>query len=82
MNGVYKQILMDDIRQCSNLPYIEDEWDEVLEGTYNFNMCKLSFNKWPETILPGYWKIVVETFDGNDDRVSSLTVILQIELVN
>lgn len=76
MNELYKDVLMEDIHNCSNVPYFEDKWDEILKGTFNFNMCKLSFDNWPESLLPGYYKLVVESFDEND----SLSVILEIEL--
>lgn len=81
MNGIYKDILMEDIAKCTNLPTFEGEWDEVLEGTYNFNMCKLGFESFPESLLPGFYKVVVEAFDDKDNMISSLGVILEIELM-
>ncbi|KAL5275856.1 hypothetical protein ACFFRR_001594 [Megaselia abdita] len=81
INGVYKEILMNDVHRCSNAPYFEDEWNEIIKGTYTFNMCKLNFDNWPESVLPGFYKLVMDTFDDNDERVCSLGVILQIEFI-
>lgn len=72
---------MEDVHECCpNAPYFEDEWDEVLIGSYNFNMCKLNFDNWPDNFLPGYYQLVIESFDEEGGEISRSNVIIEIEL--
>lgn len=79
-NGVYKKVVMEDLHVCSNLPYFEDEWEGAVKaGPYNFNMCEFKVDNWPDNMLTGFYKLVIDFFDGGDNLIVSATIVIQIE---
>lgn len=79
-NGVYKQVLMEDLHKCANTPYFEDKWEGVVKaGTYEMNMCKVNVANWPDNMLPGFYKFVAEFFDEGDNIISIFDLIVEIE---
>lgn len=80
-NGVYKNALMEEITDCSNLPTFED-WEGPLEANlYEVNMCKVTCDNWPDNMLPGFYKLLVDVGDDKDINILTYTIIIQIELL-
>lgn len=79
-NGVYKKVIMEDLHKCSNLPHFEDKWEGVVKaGKYELDMCNVSVENWPDNMLPGFYKLLLEFWDEADNAVASATVVVQIE---
>lgn len=79
-NGIYKNALMEDLHNCSNLPFFEDQWGGVLPAMkYEVNMCKFNVANWPDNMIPGFYKFVIEFFDESDKVIVEFNLIIQIE---
>lgn len=79
-NGVYKDVLMGDLHECSDLPFFEDKWEGVVNArTYEMNMCKFNVANWPDNMIPGFYKFVAQFFDEEDTVIAVFTLIVEIE---
>lgn len=79
-NGVYKDAMMEDLHQCSNLPFFEDKWEgSVAAMKYELNMCKFNVANWPDNMLPGFYKFLINFYDESDAIVAIFTLIVEIE---
>lgn len=71
---------MEDLHECSDLPYFEGEWEGVFRaGKYALNMCLFTTETWPITMMPGLYKFVMEFFDDQDVQISITNLIVLIE---
>lgn len=79
-NGVYKDVVMEDLHKCSNLPYFEGNWEAPMKsGKYDLNMCQFSVDNWPDNMPPGYYRLVIDIFDESDAIIATATVTVQLE---
>lgn len=80
LNGVYKDVVMEDLHKCSNLPYFQGKFEgEVEPKEYFINMCKFNVENWPDYLPAGFYKFVVNFFDESENLVVKATLIEQIE---
>ncbi|XP_073820243.1 uncharacterized protein [Musca autumnalis] len=57
-NGLYKDVLMNTFKDCSNLPVFEDKFEPPLKkNTYTFNNCIFDEEKLPQYLQEGFYKV-------------------------
>ncbi|XP_073828007.1 uncharacterized protein [Musca autumnalis] len=80
MNTFYKDMLMDSLSECSNLPVFDDKFEPPLrKGVYSLEKCQFSQDGFPNHMSEGFYK--TEMF-GNGYVDWSLTVVVQVEYVH
>lgn len=79
-NGHYKNVVMEDLHKCSNMPFFEDSWKEPFQaGKYDLNMCLLDPQNWPDNVPVGFYKIIMDVVDEEGKGVATITVVVQVE---
>ncbi|XP_073828208.1 uncharacterized protein isoform X2 [Musca autumnalis] len=77
MNTFYKEILMETLSECSNLPVFEDKFEPPLrKGVYTITKCQFSQDGFPNHVAEGFYKIMIF---GNGTVDWSISVIAQVE---
>ncbi|XP_037818837.1 uncharacterized protein LOC119608473 [Lucilia sericata] len=77
LNSHYKDVVMDTFKECSDLPYFEDEFSPPLEKkTYILNRCQFSQEGMPNHLETGVYKIILTGYGQVDWEVE---VIFEVE---
>lgn len=59
-NTFYKEVLMEGLKDCSNMPYFEDTIPIPLEKkSYVFNKCIISQDGMPNHLESGQYKVII-----------------------
>lgn len=60
LNSHYKDVLMDTLKDCSDLPVFEDKFEPPLEKKiYKFNACQFSQDGLPNHLQEGFYKLLI-----------------------
>ncbi|XP_073828438.1 uncharacterized protein [Musca autumnalis] len=79
-NTFYKDMLMDSVSECSNLPVFEHKLEPPLrKGVYTLEKCQFNQDGFPNHMAEGFYK--TEVF-GNGYVDWKLTVVTQVEYVH
>ncbi|XP_073828218.1 uncharacterized protein [Musca autumnalis] len=63
MNTFYKDLIMESLSKCSNLPVFEDEFEPPLQKTtYTLNKCQFDQEGFPQYVQDGFYKTVINGF--------------------
>lgn len=77
LNTFYKDMLMDTLKECSDMPVFEDKFVPPLEKkTYTLTKCQFSQDGFPNHLPEGFYKIVVS---GYGTVEWSLIIVAQVE---
>ncbi|XP_046803205.1 uncharacterized protein LOC124419052 [Lucilia cuprina] len=73
LNSHYKDVVMETFKDCSNLPYFEDEFSPPLEKkTYVLNKCQFSQEGLPNHLETGVYKIILTGYGQVDWEVEMI----------
>ncbi|KAL5288051.1 hypothetical protein ACFFRR_008723 [Megaselia abdita] len=79
-NGVYKDVVMEDLHKCTNLPYFQDRWNEPLKAQeYYLNMCQFNVDNWPDYLPNGFYKFDTKIYFPSGDVFVSAIATEEIE---
>ncbi|XP_073828209.1 uncharacterized protein [Musca autumnalis] len=77
LNSFYKDMLMETLSECSNMPVFEDKFEPPFsKGVYTFEKCQFSQDGFPNHLADGFYKIIIS---GHGIVEWSLTAIAQVE---
>ncbi|XP_073820159.1 uncharacterized protein [Musca autumnalis] len=63
INTFYKDLIMESLSKCSNLPVFEDKFEPPLQKiTYTLDKCQLSQEGFPQHLQDGFYKVVMKGF--------------------
>ncbi|XP_073820121.1 uncharacterized protein [Musca autumnalis] len=78
INSFYKDMLMETLRECSNLPVFADKFEPpLLKGVYTLEKCQFTHDGFPNHMVEGFYKIVIFG-EGYVDW--SITLVSQVEV--
>ncbi|XP_061395626.1 uncharacterized protein LOC133331242 [Musca vetustissima] len=77
LNGFYKEMLMESLKECSDMPVFEDKFEPPLEKrVYTLTKCQFSQDGFPNHLAEGFYKVVIA---GSGCTDWQFTVIAQVE---
>ncbi|XP_065365416.1 uncharacterized protein LOC135958441 [Calliphora vicina] len=77
LNTHYKNVVMDTFKDCSDLPFFEDEFPAPLEKkTYTLDKCQFSQEGMPNHLESGQYKIILSGYGEVEWEVE---VIVEVE---
>ncbi|XP_061392902.1 uncharacterized protein LOC133328348 [Musca vetustissima] len=80
INGFYKEMFMDTLSECSDLPVFEDKFEPPIEKReYTLTKCQFSQDGFPNHLEEGFYKILIS---GSGCLDWHFAVIVEVEATN
>ncbi|XP_002133769.2 uncharacterized protein [Drosophila pseudoobscura] len=76
MNSFYKDMIMDSVASCSNLPQFTEKLTVLPAQTFHYDKCQISTDSFPQYLPDGWYKLNFVTY-GIVEVVWELIIIIE-----